>query len=514
MTNYREILRLHSQGISQRNIALSCKCSRNTVSSVVKNATSNGIFWPLPESISDYELAKLLFSEKSVSPTRKLPNGEYIHKEMAKSGVTLSLLWNEYCEDCRESKEVPFMYTQFCKYYRDYVNVSKATMHIEHKPGEKLEVDWAGNTTSIIDRNTGDTIKVYVFVAALPCSKYAYTEAFTSMNLECWITAHVNAYDFFGGVTRILVPDNLKTGVTKAFAYDDPILNKTYHEMAEHYDTAIIPARVRKPKDKPSAEGTVGVISTWIIASLRNQKFFSLVELNDAISLKLEEFNSKPFQKKPGSRLSVFLEEEQPTLIPLPKRQYEMATWKIATVQFNYHISVDTMLYSVPYEYIKHKVDVRITKNTVEVFFNDQRVCSHVRLYGQPGQYSTNIDHMPENHRNYTTWNSDRFISWSESVGTNTTIVVKSILSIHRVEQQGYRSCMALLKLGDKYSLSRLEETCKKALSYTSTPNFKSVQTILKTGQDKINMDDTPKTSTSSPSPEGFIRGAEYYGRF
>lgn len=511
MTNYREILRLHSQGISQRSIALSCKCSRNTVSGVVKGATSNKIFWPLPESISDNELAKQLFPEKAISSNRKLPNGEYVHKEMAKSGVTLSLLWSEYCEECRRSHEIPFMYTQFCKYYRDYVNVAKATMHIEHKPGEKLEVDWAGNTANIVDRNTGDFIKAYVFVAALPCSQYAYAEAFLSMNIDCWIAAHVNAYKFFEGVTRILVPDNLKTGVVKASLYDDPILNKTYHEMAEHYETAVIPARVRKPKDKPTAEGAVGVISTWIIASLRNQKFFSLIELNEAISLKLSEFNSKPFQKKPGSRLSVFLQEEKSALLPLPRQPYELSTWKIATVQFNYHISVDSMLYSVPYEYIKHKVDVRVTKNTIEVFFNDQRICSHMRLYGRQGQYSTNIDHMPENHRNYTTWNSQRFISWAESVGSNTTIVVKSILSTHRVEQQGYRSCMALLKMGDKYSLIRLEAACEKALTYTSTPNFKSVQTILKTGQDKIIKDDQP--SNSKPKPQGFTRGAEYYGR-
>ncbi|MEG0309225.1 MAG: IS21 family transposase [Clostridium sp.] len=232
MTKYREILRLHSQGISQRSIALSCKCSRNTVSSVVKRATSSEIFWPLPESISDNELARQLFPEKVVSPNRKLPDGEYIHREMAKSGVTLSLLWSEYCEKCRINHEVPFMYTQFCKYYRDYVNVAKATMHIDHKPGEKLEVDWAGNTAKVVDRNTGDIVKAYVFVAALPCSQYAYVEAFLSMNIDCWIAAHVNAYKFFGGVTRILVPDNLKTGVVKASLYDDPILNKTYHEMA------------------------------------------------------------------------------------------------------------------------------------------------------------------------------------------------------------------------------------------------------------------------------------------
>ena len=209
--------------------------------------------------------------------------------------------------------------------------------------------------------------------------------------------------------------------------------------------------------------------------------------------------------------MSVFLQEEKSALLPLPRQPYELSTWKIATVQFNYHISVDSMLYSVPYEYINHKVDVRVTKNTIEVFFNDQRICSHMRLYGRQGQYSTNIDHMPENHRNYTTWNSQRFISWAESVGSNTTIVVKSILSTHRVEQQGYRSCMALLKMGDKYSLIRLEAACEKALTYTSTPNFKSVQTILKTGQDKIIKDEQP--SNSKPKPQGFTRGAEYYGR-
>lgn len=511
MTNYREILRLHSQGISGRSIAASLACSRNTVANTLKRAGDCNLSWPLPQGMTDHELSKMLFPERTLPSSRKQPDCEYIHKEMAKSGVTLSLLWNEYCEQCRLSNEIPFMYTQFCKTYREYANTTKATMHINRKPGEMLEVDWAGNTAAIIDNTTGEIIDAYVFVASLSCSSYSYVEAFLSMDMESWITAHVNAYKFFGGVTRILVPDNLKTGVDKA-SWHTPVINKTYHEMAEHYETAVIPARVRRPKDKPNAEGTVGIISTWITAALRNQQFFSLRELNEAIRDKLDEFNRKPFQKKPGSRLSVFLEEEKPALMPLPATPYELATWKIATVQFNYHISVDKMHYSVPYEYIKHKVDVRITRNVVEVFFNNHRIASHPRLHGREGQYSTVIEHMPEDHKKYTSWNSERFISWAQSIGPNTTVAVKAILSSHRVEQQGYKACMALLKLADKYSVIRVEAACTKALSYTPNPSYKSIQTILKTGSDKV-INEEPKSTVKTDSVNfGFTRGADYYG--
>ncbi|WP_330613218.1 IS21 family transposase [Alkaliphilus hydrothermalis] len=431
---------------------------------------------------------------------------------MAKSGVTLSLLWNEYCEQCRLSNEIPLMYSQFCRYYRKYASTQKATMHIRRKPGEQMEVDWAGQTAQIIDRNTGEAIQASIFVAVLSCSQYAYVEAFTSQNQESWIQAHVNTYKFFGGVTRILIPDNLKTGVDKVSWYT-PTINKTYHEMAEHYSTAVIPARVRKPKDEPNVEGVVGIISTWIIAALRNQQFFSLRELNEAIQDKLYEFNSKPFQKKTGSRLSLFLEEEKSALMPLPATPYELAFWKTATVQFNYHISVEKMHYSVPYEYIKHKVDVRMTRNVVEVFFNSHRIASHVRRYGKVGQYSTVVEHMPEYHRSYTTWNSERFISWANGIGPNTAIAVKAILSSHKIEQQGYKSCMGLLKLADKYSVTRVEAACKKALSYTPRPGYKSIQTILKTGQDKVTEEKDPISNTNENTATfGFTRGARYYG--
>lgn len=515
MTQYREILRLSSMGLSQRSIASSCQCSRNTVSNVLTRANQKGLTWPLPEDLADADLQRLLFPEKVQISTRRIPDCEHIHREMAKSGVTLSLLWSEYCEVCRLSNDIPLKYTQYCNYYRKFAATTKATMHIKRKPGEQLEVDWAGQTASIVDRDTGELIPVYVFVAALSSSQYAYVEGFLSQSQESWIAAHVNAFTFFGGVTRILVPDNLKTGVEKPSGHS-PVINKSYHEMAEHYGAAVIPARVRRPKDKPNAEGAVGVISTWIIAALRNQTYFTLADLNESISKKLYEFNSRPFQKKPGSRLSTFLDEEKYTLQPLPASAYELATWKIATVQFNYHISVDNMHYSVPYEYIKHKVDVRITKGVIEVFYNNHRICSHPRLYGRSGQYSTIENHMPDKHKQFTQWNAERFLSWAQNVGPSTTTVIKGILSFHRIEQQGYKACMAVLKLADRYSLVRLEAACARALGYTPNPSYKNVSTILKSGQDTVAVEQKATETNQNDGSQnnyGFTRGAGYYGR-
>ena len=341
-------------------------------------------------------------------------------------------------------------------------------MHLEHKPGENLQVDWAGQTAGITDTDTGERLPAYLFVAVLPYSGYAYTEAFLDMKQEAWITAHVHAYNYFGGVTRILTPDNLKTGVIKN-TRTETVLNKAYQEMAEHYGTAIIPTRPRTPKDKAFVEGSVGVASTWILAALRNRQFLSLDELNRAIWKKLADFNHKPFQKKDGSRASDF-EEEKLFLLPLPPNPFELAEWKTATVQYNYHISVDRMNYSVPYEYIKQKVDVRLTGSAVEIYFCGTRVASHLRLYGRPNQYSTLEEHMPPEHTAYLQWNSERFLRWASSIGENTAAVVRVFLTAHKVEQQGYKSCMALLKLSDHYSVVRLEDACRKALTFTPSP--------------------------------------------
>ena len=315
---------------------------------------------------------------------------------------------------------------------------------------------------------------------------YAYAEACSKMDMENWIHAHVNMFRYFGGSTVMLVPDNLKTGVDHTKDWFTPQINRTYREMAEHYNTVVMPARVRKPKDKPGAEGTVGVVSTRIIAALRNRKFFSIQELNQAIREKLEKHNHEPFSKREGSRSSVFQTQEKDFLQKLPAAQFELAQWKVATVQYNYHIAVDKMQYSVPYEYIKQKVDVRLTKSTIEVFYNQNRIASHRRLYGHPGQYSTVEAHMPEEHQKYLKWDGSRFIQWAEKIGPATATTVRSILSAHKIEQQGYRSCMGLLKLADKYSVERLENACIRALSFTPQPSFKSVKNILATGQDKL----------------------------
>lgn len=509
MTNYREILRLLSHGISQRSIAASCGCSRSTVQRTIARAEDCGLAWPLPSEMTDEKLRKIFSPPPTTSsPFQKEPDYEKIHRELGRSGVTLSLLWNEYVAGCRTEGKIPFMYTQFCKRYRDYAVIHKATMHIDRKPGEQMEVDWAGQTMGIRDNITGEAIPVYIFVAVLPYSGYAYVEGFISRNQENWIAAHVNAYRHFGGVTRILVPDNLKTGVDRIEWYT-PVINKCYHEMAEHYDTAVIPARVRKPKDKPSVESAVSNVSTWIIAALRNWRFFTLQELNEAVFEKLSELNSKPFQKKAGSRQSVFEEYEKTMLLPLPDKPFELAEWKICTVAYNYHISADKMFYSVPYENIKQKVDVRLTRGTVEVFLNSNRIASHVRKYGHPGQYSTVPEHMPEDHQKYTHWNAERYLSWARSIGECTVMVTKAILNSRKIEQQTYRACMALLKLSDKYTASRLESACKRALSYTPAPSFKSIQTILATGQD-TSPEEQPEYDVSSEF--GYTRGSGYYG--
>jgi len=504
MTNYREILRLSSLGINHSQIAEGMGIARQTVVTALQRSAAQGLDWATAEPMSDRELAARLFQQGDGKPSYKMPDYESVHRELAKPGVTQQLLWFEYCDRCRATGEIPYQLTQFKTYYREYVVKNKATMHINRKPGELMEVDWAGQTAFIVDADTGEAFEAYLFVAALPYSGYAYAEAFMNREQESWITAHVNAFVYFGGVTRILVPDNLKTGVIKN-TKTELVLNRTYQELAEHYGTAVIPARVYTPKDKATVEGTVGVASTYILAAIRNQKFFALRELNEVIRERLHTLNHKPFQKKDGSRATMFA-EERASLLPLPKNAYEMATWKTAKVSFNYHIEVDSRFYSVPHEYIKREVGVRVTRNVVEVFYEGTRICSHVRLYDRQNKYSTQNDHMPPNHQQYVQWNGDRFRKWAAKIGPQTTVVVESILTGYKVEQQGYRACMALLKLSDSYTSERLEAACDKALFYTPRPSYKSIQTILKSGQDK------PESSAPAPtSQHGFTRGADYY---
>ena len=511
MTNYREILRLKSLGFSERNIALSCSVSRNTVSRVVQAASKKNISWPLDFDMTDKVLEELLFPSGKTVTDRRLPNYSYIRKELQRNGVSKKLLWTEYLEECRLSGESPLMYSQFCEYIHRDEQKRRATMHIPRKPGQQIEVDWAGDPAYIIDPDTGALTECWLFVGVMTYSQYTYVEAFMNERTNNWITAHVHMFEFFGGVTPILVADNCTTAVDhKKSDWYTPVLNRTYHEMAEHYNIAILPARVRRPKDKPNVEGSVGKISTWITAALRNEQFFSLAELNEAIRKKLKVYNARQFQKKECSRLSLFLGEEKPLLAPLPAAPFELAEWKQATVQFNYHIAVDKMYYSVPYQYIKNKVDVRVTGTTIEIFFNHDRIASHRRLYGRAGQYSTVSEHMPEDHQKYLEWNGDRFRRWADQIGANTLKVVDLILTSGKVEQQSYRSCMGLLKLKDKYSSGRLEKACEKALSYSNHPSYKSIKNLL--AAMKQSPEEALSEETAEQKPRGITRGAGYYG--
>jgi transposase len=506
MIDYREIIRLKNLKFSNVAIANSLCCSRNTVSEVLKLAESHSLEWPIPETLTNKDIEQLFYPGRGTNEGRRLPDYEYIYNELAKPGVTLSLLWAEYCAKCEAEHTIPYQHTQFNEKYHAYAASKKATLRIKRKPGETMEVDWIGDTLKVYDSANCCEIPAYIFVAVLPCSLYGYAEAFPDMKSNHWIEAHVHAYSFFGGVTRILVPDNLKTGVIKN-TRTELILNRSYHEMAEHYGTAIIPARPVKPKDKPNAEGTVKVLETWILAALRNRKFFTFQELNKAIHKKLEEFNAKPFQKKKGSRLSAFLEEERDFLMPLPASPYETAVWSTATIQPDYLITVGNCKYSMPYEFIGKKVDIRAAENSIEVFYHGDRIASHVRkMYAPEPIYLP--EHMPENHRKFLEYNTESFLDWGKSMGHSTHLVIKHFLFMHKVEQQGYKSCASLMKLADRYGTDRLENACAKALSYTPNPSLKNISTILKNGQDKVVLtSESARVSNKESLKYGITRG-------
>lgn len=517
MTKYREILRLDSMGFSQRNIAASCSVSRNTVATVLQRAKEVAVSWQQAAQMEEAELQERLFSKKTTATNRCLPDYGYIRSELARKGVTKTLLWVEYCEKCRAAGQEPLMYSQFCYYIQKNEEKHRATMHIPRKPAEYIEVDWAGDPAKITDPHTGRKINAWLFVGVLPYSQYTFVKAYADEKKDNWLKAHVQMFEFFGGVTPMLVPDNCSTAVTHSksdICYRE--INVSYRELAEHYNTAVIPARIRKPKDKAAVESSVGKISTWITAALRDGQFFSLEELNRAIAKKLEEYNKRPFQKKQGSRLSMFLEEEKPLLLPLPAARFELAEWRQATVQFNYHIAVDKMFYSVPFQYIRNRVDVRMTETLVEIFAAEKRIASHKRLYGRSGQYSTVKEHMPETHLAYLEWDGERFRKWARNIGEHTFRAIDAMLASGKIEQQSYRSCMALLKLSDSYSPAVLEKACEKALLFRDSPSYRNIKSILDVivaGHKNLSKANPCRSLGENRNiAHGIVRGADYYG--
>jgi len=409
MVDYRELLRLEKLGYSRRQIASSTRSSHHTVKAVLDLAEANHVSWPLDDCVTNHDLDRLFHPERQQQENGySEPDYAYIHAELARPGVALTLLWSEYCERCNASGAKPYMSTQFSDKYRRWARLTKATMRIAHKPGEAMQVDWAGNTIPYYDSVTGAESAAYLFVSVLPCSCYAYVEACADMKLESWLLCHVHAYKYFGGVTRLLIPDNLKTGITTNTRYET-VLNRSYQELAGHYGTAVVPARVRHPKDKSLAEGTVKYASTWIIAALRNEKFFSISEVREAVAERLEELNARPFQKREGSRHSAYLEEEQSFMFPLPSSPYEPAMWTQLKVGSDYLVSDGKNKYSVPFDMIGEEVQVRLTHTMVEIFFHGSRIASHQRSTKVLREPVVNPAHMPPEHRKYLTYNADDF---------------------------------------------------------------------------------------------------------
>ena len=511
MVDYLGILRMGSDPKnSKRGMERVLHCSRHTIQDVLDAAKEAGVAWPLDEDVTNEELRDILFPKRfAVESKYAKPDYAYIHRELSKPGVNLTLLWTEYCKQCEEAKTTPYMYTQFCEKYRRWARITKATMRIQHKPGDAMQVDWAGNTLDIYDSVTGEVSKAYLFVAVLPCSCMAYTEVCGDMQLEAWLQCHVHAFNYFGGVPRLLIPDNLKTGVTKN-TRNETVLNRSYQELAEHYDTAIVPARVEHPKDKALAEGTVKFASTWILAALRERKFFSVREAQEAAAEKLEELNSRPFRKREGSRRSAYLEEEREFMKPLPTVAYEPAVWTPELkVGLDYLVSDGKNKYSVPFDLIGDKVVLRLTRNLVEVFYRGTRVAAHIRSRTVQRDPIVKTEHMPPEHRKYLTYNADNFMEWAASVGEHTTEVVRYFLTSGKEPEQGYKFCASMTKLADRYGAERMETACGQMAAITSTPSIRTLSTILKNGYDRKlpHQAEEPQETAS----HGFTRGAAYF---
>lgn len=507
MVDYKQILRLRAEGVSQRGIADALGCSRNTVAAVFASANTAGVGFGEVAELGADEVRKLLLPDSSVSVSdRAVPDFEHVHRELSRPSVTLLLLWNEYVARCRHSGEVPYQYSFFNEQYRRWAKATGASMRILRNPGESVEVDWAGDPMVYADPVTGQLVNAWLFVAAWSFSAYSYVEAFSDMTLGSWIDAHVHAFEYFGGAGRLLVPDNLRTGVSKADRYE-PVLNPAYARLAEHYGTAIVPARVKKPRDKPVVEGSVRFVAGQVNAVLRDRRFFGLAELNEAIFAEVDRINTRPFQKREDSRRIVFNRDEKPLLVLLPQVRFELADLRKAKVGPNYHVQVEKNFYSVPSQLIGRSLDVRITSHTVEVFDSTDRVASHARFVGVTSRYATVTMHMPEAHRNrLVDWSPQRFGQWASTVGPNTVAAITAILGSRKVVEQSYRSCLGVMSLAKKQGgMTRLEDSCGWALAATPSPSYTLIRKLWAGWE--------PAAPQPAPSlgEAGFVRGSGYY---
>lgn len=506
MRKIKEVLRLtHAGGLSERQIARSLNIGRGTVKDYRARAERAGLVWPLPETLTEEGLEEKLFAALPASgaPAKALPDCDYIYRELKahkKFNLTLDQLWREYKEQHADG----YQYSQFCQLYRAYRSKLDYSMRQDHKGGEKLFVDY-GEGLSLIDPQSGDLIKTELFVAVWGASTYTFAEASLTQQLPDWIGSHVRALEYFGCAPKIVVPDCLKSAVSRACRYE-PDINPTYADMACHYGICVIPARPARPKDKAKVESGVLIAKRWILSVLRHRKFYALADLNAAIGELLERLNNRALRKLKQSRRELFVLFDQPNALPLVQKSYEYAEWKIATVHIDYHIDVDDHYYSVPYDLKGEKLHVRFTAHTVEVFRKGQRVACHVRSY-LPHQHTTVKEHMPPAHRKYSEWSPDRFVRWAEKTGPHTARLVQTIIESRAHPEQGYRSCLGILNLEKHYPKQRLENAAARALRYANL-SLKALRKILENGLDRLEEKDS--STTTLPAHDN-IRGGQYY---
>ncbi len=505
MRKLKEVLRLHSLGLSQHQIARSCSISQSTVHEHVSAAQAAGVKWPLPENWADQQIEQTLFPQRPARAVwRKHPEPDWtkLHQELqTHKDLRLQLVWQEG----RESDPEGYSYSRFCDRYRRWLKKLDLVLRQEHRAGEKMFVDYAGATIPIHAPESGAVHPAAMFVAVLGARSYTFAEATTGQDLRNWIGSHMRAFEFFGGTVEVVVPDNLKSAVTHP-SYYEPDLNPTYRDLGEHYGVAIIPARPYRARDKAKAEAGVQVVQRWIVAALRKRKFFSLDAVNQAIAELLVRLNQRPFRKREGSRATLFAQLDQPALKPLPATRYQFGEWETARVHIDYHIEVERHFYSVPYALVHQEMDVPLTAETVEILHRGVRVASHVRSYA-PGKAPTLTEHRPTSHQKYLGRTPSRLIEDAQQTGPCTGPLVEAILAAKRHPEMGFRSCLGILRLAKTDPAERMEAAARRCLRARAY-NFQSMDSILKNQLDRLPLpgDPPPQPATDHDN----IRGAEY----
>ncbi len=504
----REILRLRlDEKRSQREVGRSVGVSPSVVHDCMARFRATGLGWPLGPEIDDGELERRMYGTArpdGAGPFAE-PDFQYVHRELRRKGVTRYLLWQEYRQ---AHPEDGYQYSQFCDLYNRWAKPLGAVLRQQHKAGDKAFVDWSGDGIEVVDPVTGEVTEAPLFVAALGASTYAFAKAAPSRQAPHWIAMHNDMLLYFQGVPAATVPDNEKTGVKSPCLYD-PDLNPTYAAWARHYGTAVIPTRPRKPRDKAVAENAVLNAQRWILAALRNHVFFSVNEANQAIAEKLEQYNGRKLQKLDDTRRQLFESLELPALKPLPPRRFEYFDWKRPILQIDYHVLIEDNYYSVPYQLISKRVEVRWSASTVEIFFQGNRVACHQRSYGKWNWISDDA-HRPPSHRAYLEWTPERIVAWASRTGPKTAKLVERILSSRRHPEQGYRACLGVLRLGKRYGDPRLEAACARALALKST-SYKTARSILEHGADRLPLPEAPAPTQHSLPFHDNIRGPDYY---